>query len=87
MSKPRVSSDVFIELFVTGLGPTICMVMVAGFYWLGSSMAGYLEGEQHRDTFGILSVIVIIWFYEHRRAEERLDRLSVRIDEAASAAH
>jgi len=75
MSKPSATSEFIVEVFVTGIGWAFCMAMAAGFYWLGSWAAGYFGGAQHRDTFGILAVIVFIWTYEHRRAEERRDRL------------
>lgn len=87
MTKPSATSEFLIEVFVTGIGWAFFMAMAAGFYWLGSWAAGYFGEEQHRDTFGTLSVIVFFWINEHRLAEELHGRLRERMDEAASAAH
>lgn len=67
------------ELVALVIGWGFCMTMAAGAYFIGSLLAPYFGGAEHRETFGILSAIVFIWLYEHRIADERWGRLCVMI--------
>jgi hypothetical protein len=53
------------------LGWAFCMAILAGAYLLGYALAGYFGGASHREAFGLLSAINVIWIYEHRRNDER----------------
>jgi len=54
--------------------------MMGGCYVLGYWLAPHFGGDEHRDSFGILSAIVFIWIYERRQADERWERLLNIID-------
>jgi hypothetical protein len=66
------------ELIGQVIGWAFCMAVAAGAYFIGYGAAGHFGGEQHRDAIGILSAIVVIWMYEHRRANERWQRFLER---------
>lgn len=64
------------------LGWSFCLVMLTGAYMLGYWAAPYLltdtaisDGVIDRHTFGLLSAIVFIWLYEHKRTDDRMERL------------
>lgn len=69
-----------IELIVQVVGWGFCMAMASGFYAIGYWLAPYFGGVAHRDSFGVLSAIVMIWIYEHRQAHERWEKLKDRLD-------
>jgi hypothetical protein len=60
------------------IGWIFLMAIAAGAYFLGYAVAGYFGGAEHKDAFGLLSAIVLIWMYEHRLAEERWQRFLQR---------
>lgn len=69
-----------LNLIVTAIGWVFCMALLGGAYGLGSWLAPHFGGGEHRDAFGILSALTLIWLYEHRRADERWTRLNTRSD-------
>jgi len=67
--------EAFVELVVTVIGWFVCMSMACGAYALGYWLAPIFGGQEHRDTFGLLSAIAFIWLYEHREAHDRWEKL------------
>jgi hypothetical protein len=76
MSKPDNKPNEFVMVIATVIGWGFCMAMVAGAYALGYWLAPFFGGSEHRDSFGILSAIVMIWIYEHRNAQLRWEKLN-----------
>ena len=75
MAKENWVGELIAEVVVSELGWSFCMAMAAGAYFAGFALAQHFGGAEHRDSFGILSAIVLIWIYEHRRAHERWSQL------------
>ena len=57
------------------IGWAFCMAMLSGAYFLGFILAQHFGGADHRDSFGILSAITLVWCYEHRLANDRWTKL------------
>lgn len=80
MTKP---DEIFVELAATVIGWFVCMGMTSGAYVFGYWLAPFFGGQEHRDTFGLLSAIAFIWLYEHRDAHDRWEKLKDRLDHLA----
>ena len=88
MSKFSDAVGEFLAEFIAlVVGWSICMAMLGGGYALGFWLAPHFGGDQHRDAFGILSAIVIIWTYERRQAHERWGHLNDMIDNLYDRKH
>lgn len=72
-------SDTVGDILIVAVGWAFCLTILIGFYGLGYWVAPYVAGEQHRESFAMLSSIVLIWLYEHRRSEARWERLNEQI--------
>ena len=60
------------------IGWVFCLSWLGGSYLVGFVVAGYLGLAEHAQSIGILSAMVAIWSYEHRRADERWERFLKR---------
>jgi hypothetical protein len=60
------------------VGLAFCMAMLSGAYFIGYSVAPYFGGIDHRDTFGLLAAMNLIWVYEHQKAHHRWGKLLSR---------
>ena len=72
-------SNFVADSIVLAVGWAFCLAMLIGFYGLGYLAAPYVAGEEHRDSVAMLSALVLVWLYEHRRAETRWEHLNDRI--------
>jgi hypothetical protein len=80
MSKEAGAPEFIGMAIAEVIGWAFCMAMLAGAYLIGFYLADHFGGAEHRDAFGILSALVLIWLYEHRLAEERWSRFLQRYD-------
>ena len=81
MALSTRGSGLVADFFAGAIGWGICMLVVAGSYAVGFWLAPFFGGEDHKDSFGILSALVVIWIYEHQRANERYERLQEIVGE------
>jgi hypothetical protein len=72
-------SEFFADSLALAFGWAFCLTLLVGFYGLGYWLAPYFAGDEHRSSVATLSAIVLIWLYEHRRADARWDRLDERM--------
>lgn len=72
-------SESVAEFLALAFGWAFCLALLVGFYGLGYWLAPYFAGDEHRSSVAILSAIVLIWLYEHRRADARWERLNERM--------
>lgn len=75
MAKQDKVAELVGGLIGDAIGWFFCMAMLGGFYALGSALAHFFGGAEHRDTFGLLSAGALVWIYEHRRSDERWQRM------------
>jgi hypothetical protein len=64
-----------IELIVWVVGWLVCMGVLSGAYVGGVWAASYLQWDGDRGIFGLLSALAVIWVYEHRHFERRVDSI------------
>ena len=50
-------------------------MILSGAYSIGYAIAPYFGGTEHRDTWGLLAAINLIWVYEHQKAHYRWGKL------------
>jgi hypothetical protein len=58
------------------IGWLVCIGVLIGAYYLGFWLAPHLGWRGNPETFGLLSAVAIVWLYEHRHFEEKLNRLN-----------
>jgi hypothetical protein len=68
----------FGEAITLVIGWSTGIVLLGGAFALGRWTAPLLWNG-NPDVFGLLSAVVVLWFYEHRHFEERFDRLEERL--------
>jgi len=64
-----------VELIVGVIGWLICMSVLIAAYAGGVWAAPHLGWDGDRGIFGLLSALTVVWVYEHRHFEHRLDSL------------
>jgi hypothetical protein len=57
------------------IGWLLCISVLIGAYELGYWAAPHVGWVGNRETLGLLSSIAVIWLYEYRHFEDKLDRL------------
>ncbi len=68
----------FIALFI---GYVFCLFLLISSYFVGLWVGPHLiGGDEHKEFFGVLSSVTVIWIYEHRIALERWERLVTKLD-------
>ena len=63
------------EFFVVMIGWAVCLNFLTGAYLLGWWLAPHLGWTGNREILGLLSAITLVWIYEHRHFETKLDKL------------
>lgn len=76
-------SEALAEVAALVIGWGFCMAMLAGSFAIGFWLAPHFGGAEHREAFGILSSVVWIWLYEHRRANDRWEHVNLRLTNLA----
>lgn len=68
------------DVVVLLIGYFVCLLLLVSSYVVGLWVAPYFRGEAHRETYGLLSALTLIWIYERQIAAERWQRLSTKLD-------
>lgn len=68
-----------IELITSAIGWLVCMAIASGAFGLGYVTASWW-GAVDPIISGMLSVIALVWLYEHRLAHSRWEKLNKRLD-------
>jgi hypothetical protein len=68
-----------IELIASAIGWLVCMAIASGAFGLGFATASWWGGVDPKIS-GMLSVIALVWLYEHRLAHSRWEKLNERLD-------
>lgn len=74
MAKRDAVPELIGEVVVTLIGLVICVGILGSVYFMGYGLAHYFGGGEHRQAFGLIAAIAIIWIYEHRIAHDRWQR-------------
>ena len=76
--KSSKFSDFLVECVVVLIGWAFCINVLVGAYLLGWWIAPLVGWTGDREILGLLSAITLIWIYEHRHFEEKLNSLYER---------
>ena len=71
----EATQGLIVEAIVWTIGWLICMTCLAGTFAIGHWVATSLTWRINPDVAGLLSALSLIWLYEHRHFDTRLDRM------------
>ena len=68
------------ELIAFVIGWVFCMVILSGFFILGTLFARWSDVRDLEHMFGLLSALSVVWLYERQTADARWGKLNERLD-------
>ena len=63
------------EIIVSAVGWLVCMAVLVGAYTVGRWVATHFSWQVSPDIAGLLSALSVLWIYEHRHFDTKLDRI------------
>lgn len=76
MSKIKEATDGLVaDVIVWAIGWVLCMTALVVAFSLGRWAAARALGDISPDAAGLLSALAVVWLYEHRHFDEKLDRM------------